>query len=67
MIDFVLSRVNGKLLEYLNCVSGSEQAEIAAKFLVLARSVSTELNLPLGYVSHRLASTNQRLYELLYH
>jgi hypothetical protein len=66
-VDFVLSRIDENVLLQLNCISGSEQAEIAAKFLSIARDVSTQLGLPLWYVSLRLASTNQQLETLLYH
>lgn len=65
-LDFILSRVDKTVLLQLNCISGSEQSEVAAKFLSIARDVSTQLGLPLWYVSQRLASTNQQLETLLY-
>lgn len=67
MKDFILSRVQAEIFETINSIEGSEQAEIAAKFLNIARKVAAEFRLPLGYVAHRLASTNKRLYQALYH
>lgn len=67
MIDFILARVAKEKIENLKNISGSEQAEVASKFLVIARGVADDLQLPLGYVALRLAQTNRQLYELLYH
>lgn len=67
MKDFILSRVQQDVFETINSIEGSEQAEIAAKFLTIARKVADEFKLPLGYVAHRLASTNKRLFQVLYH